>query len=121
MSIDTVNSEEKMVGSHITKLHKHEDKQPVVTDLLNQGNQDYDNQHGQQLMTRKHDNGQGHQNPGNPQSTTSFDCQLATGKNESFSSEAVKNGDITDIMEELATIVESDRNTVQGFINDMVL
>ena len=26
VSIDTVNSEEKMGGSHITKFHKHEDK-----------------------------------------------------------------------------------------------
>ena len=45
---------------------------------------------------------------------------LATGKDKSFSSESVNNGDITDIIGELATMVRSDRNTVQGFINDMV-
>ena len=34
VSIDTVNSEEKMAGNHITKFHTHKDKQLVVTDLL---------------------------------------------------------------------------------------
>ena len=37
-------------------------------DLSSQENQDYDNQHDQQLMTRKHDGGQGHHNQSNPQS-----------------------------------------------------
>ena len=36
--------------------------------LLSQENQDYDNQHDQQLMIRKHDGGQGHHNLINPQS-----------------------------------------------------
>ena len=71
-------------------------------------------------MTCKHDNGQGHHNPSNPQSTTFVDCKSATGKDESFSSEAVKNGDITDIIGELTTMVGSGCNMVQGFINDMV-
>ena len=31
-------------------------------DLLSQENQDYDNQHDQQLMTRKHEGGQGYCN-----------------------------------------------------------
>ena len=44
VSIDTVNSEKKMAGSHITKFHTHDDEQPVVTDLLSKGIQDYDNQ-----------------------------------------------------------------------------
>ena len=57
VSIDTVNSKEKMTGSHITKFHTNEDKQPVIRDLLSQDNQDNDNQHDQQLMTRKHDTG----------------------------------------------------------------
>ena len=57
VSIDTVNSEEKMTGSHITESPTHKDEQPVVTDLLSQEDQDYNNQHDQQLMTRKHDNG----------------------------------------------------------------
>ena len=33
VSIATANSEEKMVGSHITKFHSHKDEQPVITDL----------------------------------------------------------------------------------------
>ena len=41
-------------------------------------------------MTRKHNTGQGYHNPSNPQSTTSVYCKLATGKDESFFSEAVK-------------------------------
>ena len=91
MSIATVNSEEKMAGSHITEFHTHKDEQPVVTDLLCQGNQDYNNQHDQQLKTHKHDNGQGHHNPTDQQSTTFVDCKLATGEYESFSSRAAKN------------------------------
>ena len=108
-----MNSEEKMAGSYIIKFHSHKDKQPVVTDLLSQGNQDCDNQHDQQLLTCKHDTGQGHHNSSNPQSTTSVDCKLATGKYESFSSESVKNGDITNIVVEILNILE-------GFINDMI-
>ena len=55
-------------------------------------------------MTHKHDTDtdRGHHNPSNPQSTTSVDCKLATGKDESFSSETMKNEDTTDIMDELA-------------------
>ena len=55
-------------------------------------------------MTHKNDTGQGHHNPSDPQSNTSVDYKLATGKNESFPPEAMKNGDITDIMDELATM-----------------
>ena len=112
MSIDTANSEEKMTGSHITKFHTHEGEQPFITNLLSQENQDHNNQHNQQLMTCKHDTNRGHHNPSNPQSTTSVDYKFVTGKDESFSSEAVKNGDITEIMGETL-------NMVEGFINDM--
>ena len=63
-------------------------------------------------MTRKHDTGRGYHNPSNPQSTTSVDCKLATGKDDSFPSEVVKNGNITDVMDDLATMVGSDRNAV---------
>ena len=35
--------------------------------LLSQENQDYNNQHDQQLMTYKHDGGQGHHNQSDPQ------------------------------------------------------
>ena len=55
-------------------------------------------------MTCKHDTGRGHHNPSDPQSTKSVDCKLATGKDESFSSEAVKNLNTTDSMDELAAM-----------------
>lgn len=71
-----------MARSHITKFHTLKDKQPVITDIVSQENQDYNNQHDQQLMTHKHNTGQGHCNPSNPQFTTSIDCKLATGKDE---------------------------------------
>ena len=53
VSIDTVKSEEKMAGSHITKFHTHKDEQPVIADLLSQEDQNYDDRHGQQLMTHE--------------------------------------------------------------------
>ena len=55
-------------------------------------------------MAPKHDTGQEYHNPSDPQSTTSVDCKLVTGKDESFSSETMKNGDTTDIMNELAAM-----------------
>ena len=63
-------------------------------------------------MTRKHDTGQGHHNPSNPQSTTSVDFKLATSK-DGFSSEAVNIGGIAEIIGEIL-------NMVEGFINDVV-
>ena len=33
--IDTANSEEMMVGSHITEFHTHKHEEPVTTELLN--------------------------------------------------------------------------------------
>ena len=80
--IDTMNSEEKIAGSYITKFHTHKDKQPVIADLLSQEDQDYNNRYDQQLMTHEHDTGQGHHNPRNPQSNTSVDYKIATGKDE---------------------------------------
>ena len=59
MSVDTVNSEEHMAGSHITKFHTHIDKQPVIADLLSQEDQDFDNQHDQQLVAPKHNTDHG--------------------------------------------------------------
>ena len=55
-------------------------------------------------MTYEHDTGRGHHNPSDLQSNISVDYKLATSKDESFSPEAMKNGDITDIMDELATM-----------------
>ena len=34
VSVDMVNSEEQMAGSHITKFHTPEDKEIVLEDLL---------------------------------------------------------------------------------------
>ena len=43
VSIDTVNSEEQMAGSHITKFHTPKDKEIVLEDLLSQVNQNFNN------------------------------------------------------------------------------
>ena len=56
-------------------------------------------------MARKHDTGQGYHNPSNPQTTTSVDSKLDTHKDESISSETMKNEDTTDIMDELAAMI----------------
>ena len=55
-------------------------------------------------MTRKHDTGQGHHNPSDPSFNTSVDHKLVMCKDESFSTEAMKNEDITAIMDELTTV-----------------
>ena len=57
-------------------------------------------------MTRTHDTGQGYHNPSDPQFTTSVDWKLTTGKDESFSSEIMKNEDTTDIIDELAAMIQ---------------
>ena len=54
----------------------------------------------------KHDNGRGDHNPSNPQPTTSVDCKLVTHKDESISSETMKNKYTTDIMDELAVMIQ---------------
>ena len=55
-------------------------------------------------MTCTYDTGRRHHNPSNQQSAKSVDCELATGKDESFSSEAMKNINTIDIMDELAAM-----------------
>ena len=55
-------------------------------------------------MAPKHNTGQGHHDPSNPQSTTSADYKLVTGKDISISSKTMKNEDTTDIMDELAAM-----------------
>ena len=86
MSVDTVNSEEQMAGSHITEFHTPKDKEIVPEDLLGQVNQHFDNRHDRQLMAPKHDTDHGHHNPSDPQSTISVDCKLVTHKDESIPS-----------------------------------
>ena len=55
-------------------------------------------------MTHGHDSRQGHHSPSNSQSNTSVDHKLDIGKDESFSSKALKNEDITAIMEKLKPV-----------------
>ena len=74
VSIDTMNSEEQMAGSHTTKSHTHKDKQPVLADLLSREDQDFNNGHNRQLMALKHDTDHGYHNPSNPQPTTHYIC-----------------------------------------------
>ena len=62
-------------------------------------------------MTYKHDTSQGHHNPSDSQSTKSVDCELPTGKDESFSYEAVKNANTTDIMDELTAMKQPPNPT----------
>ena len=55
-------------------------------------------------MAPKHDTVRGHHNPSNPQSTTSVDCKLVTGMDESISSKTMKNEHTKDIIDELAAM-----------------
>ena len=71
-------------------------------------------------MTREHDTGQGHHNPSNPQSNTSIDCKLAIGKDGPFISEIMKNKDTTDIMDELATMIQPP-NQLKSLISESTL
>ena len=50
----------------------------------------------------------------------SIDGKFATNANESIPSMTMKNQDHTDIMNQLRVLVDSNCDTVQGFINDMV-
>ena len=102
VSVDTVNSEEQMAGSYITKFHALKDKQFVLADLLSQVDQNFDNQHDQQLMAPKYDTDHGHHNLSDLQSITSVDCKLVTHEDESTPFVTMQNEDHTDIMDELA-------------------
>ena len=61
-----------------------------------------------------------HQNTSDSTSNPSVDDELVTHEDESIPSVAMQDQDHTNIMHELATLVGSNRNTVQEFINDMV-
>ena len=73
-------------------------------DLLCQEDRKCDDRLDQQLMTHGHDSHQGHHSPSDSQSNISVDHKLVIGKDESFSSKALKNEDITAIMNELKTV-----------------
>ena len=60
-------------------------------------------------MAPKYYTGRGHHSPSDPQSTTSIDCKLVTGKDESISSRTMKNGDTTDSMDKLAAMRPPNR------------
>ena len=109
-SIDTVNSEEQMEGSHITEFHTPEDEEIVPVDFFSEVNQHFDNQHDWQLMAPKHVTKQ----------DPSVDGKLANHENETILSVAMQDQDHTDIMNGLRVLVGSDRNAVQKFINDMI-
>ena len=95
VSIDTVNSEEQMAGSHITEFHTPKDEEIVPEDLLSQVNQHFDNQHDRQLMVPKHDTDH----------DPFVDGKLITHENESIPSVAMQDQDHTDIMDKLRVLV----------------
>ena len=108
--INTMNSEEQIAGSNITKFHTPKDKEIVPEDLLSQVNQHFDNRHNRQLMPSKHDTNY----------DPSIEGKLVTREDELIPSVAMQDQDHINIMNEFAVLVGSDHNTVQGFINDMV-
>ena len=71
-------------------------------------------------MVPKNNTDHEHHNPSDPPSNPFVDSKLVTHKDESIPSVAMQNQDHIDIKDELATMVGSERNTIQGFINDMV-
>ena len=77
VSIDTVNSEEMMAGSHITEFHTQEHKIPVTTELS-------DKVLNAPEAARKHNIGQGNHNRSDTQSTTLVDCKLDSCKDGFF-------------------------------------
>ena len=120
VSIDTVNSEEQMAGSHITEFHTPEDKEIALEDSLSQVNQQLDSKNDRQLMAPNRDTDHEHQNTSDLTYNPFIDDELVNHKDESTPSVAMQDQDHTNIMHKLATLVSSTRNRVQGFINDMV-
>ena len=57
-------------------------------------------------MAPKHDTDHEHHNPNDLQSTTSVDCKLVTHEDKSIPSVTMQNEDHTDIMGELATMLQ---------------
>ena len=71
-------------------------------------------------MAPKHYTDHEHHNPSDPTSNPSVDGKLITHEDELIPSVVIQDQDNTDIMKELAVLVGSDCNTVQGFINAVV-
>ena len=120
VSIDTMNSEELMSGSHIAEFHTPKDKEITPEDSSSQVNQHYDSQHDQQLMAPTCGTDHEYQNTSDSTSNLSADDELVTQEDESIPSIAMQDQDHANIKQELATLVSSNRITVQEFINDMV-
>ena len=90
VSIDTVNSEEQMAGSHITKYHTSEDKEITPEDTLSEENQHCNNEHEQKLsfnrqcMTSNHEIDHEHQNTRDSTSNPSVTDEFVTHEDESI-------------------------------------
>ena len=57
-------------------------------------------------MAPKHDTDHGHHNPSDLQPTISIDYMLVTHEDESIPSETMKNENNTDIMDDLAAMIQ---------------
>ena len=95
MLINTVNNEEQMTGSHITKFHTPEDEEITPEDTLSQENEHFDNEHDRQLssywqhMASNHETDHEHQNTSDSTYNPSADNELGTYKDESIPSVAM--------------------------------
>ena len=89
MSIDTVNSEEQMARSHITKFNTPKDKEITPEDSLSQVHQYFDSQHDRQLMAPNCDTDHEHQNTSDSISNPSIDNELVTHEDELIPSVAM--------------------------------
>ena len=72
-------------------------------------------------MASNHETDHEHQNTSDSTYNPSADNELVTHKDESIPSVAMQDQDHANIMQELKTLVGSNRNTVREFINDMVV
>ena len=72
-------------------------------------------------MASNHEIDHEHQNTRDSTSNPSVVDEFVTHEDELISLVAMQDQDHTDIMEELATLVGPNRNTVREFINDMVV
>ena len=85
VSIDTVNSVEKLVGSYITEFHTPKDKEITPEDTLCQESEHSNNDHE-------------HQNTRDSTYNPSADDELVTHKDELISSVAMQDQDHANIM-----------------------
>ena len=71
-------------------------------------------------MASNHETDHEHQNPSDSTFNPSVDNEFVNPKDESIPSVAMQDQDHTNIMHELTTLVDFNRNIVQEFINNMV-